>query len=263
MARPLEWLKNHEGPTFDQQSSGRPQARSWRRTPHAEQYAKPGRRQSPGQQAARRSAAQLLEKYKSLARDSQLAGDRVQTEYYLQFADHYHRVLSENRSRYEENAPRRQQNEFDEDEGDEDNQVEAYGNGQNEPRQERAERQDRQDRPQREYREPREQREPREYQPRQPRFEAEPQGDNENQGGYRNGGGEQPPRRDRRPRREAAEFNNELNGEAGERIALDVLPPAIGLPEATEEAAEPAPRPRRTRRPRPEANDGEEIAPAA
>ena len=33
----------------------------------------------------RGNAAQLLEKYKSLARDAQLAGDRVQTEYYLQY----------------------------------------------------------------------------------------------------------------------------------------------------------------------------------
>ena len=36
----------------------------------------------------RGNAAQLLEKYKTLARDAQLAGDRVQTEYYLQYADH-------------------------------------------------------------------------------------------------------------------------------------------------------------------------------
>ena len=55
----------------------------------------------------RGNAAQLLEKYKGLARDAQLAGDRVQTEYYLQFADHYFRVLEENRSRYEEQNQRR------------------------------------------------------------------------------------------------------------------------------------------------------------
>jgi len=50
----------------------------------------------------RGNAAQLLEKYKTLARDAQMQGDRVNTEYYLQFADHYFRVLSENRSRFEE-----------------------------------------------------------------------------------------------------------------------------------------------------------------
>lgn len=51
---------------------------------------------------ARGNAAQLLEKYKTLARDAQMQGDRVNTEYYLQFADHYFRVLSESRSRFEE-----------------------------------------------------------------------------------------------------------------------------------------------------------------
>ena len=37
-----------------------------------------------------------------MARDAQLAGDRVQTEYYLQFADHYFRVLGEARPRFDE-----------------------------------------------------------------------------------------------------------------------------------------------------------------
>ena len=65
----------------------------------------------------RGNAAQLLEKYKSLARDAQLAGDRVQTEYYLQYADHYFRVLEDSRSRFEEQqAQRRPRREDDEDE---------------------------------------------------------------------------------------------------------------------------------------------------
>ena len=62
----------------------------------------------------RGNAAQLLEKYKSMARDAQLAGDRVQTEYYLQFADHYYRMLGESRARFEEQ--RRQRGEDDDDE---------------------------------------------------------------------------------------------------------------------------------------------------
>ena len=53
---------------------------------------------------ARGNAAQLLEKYKTLARDAQMQGDRVNVEYYLQFADHYFRVLAETRSRLEENG---------------------------------------------------------------------------------------------------------------------------------------------------------------
>jgi hypothetical protein len=72
---------------------------------------------------ARGNAAQLLEKYKALARDAQMQGDRVNTEYYLQFADHYFRVLSESRSRFEEQQPRPRRDDFvsqsDEDYGDE------------------------------------------------------------------------------------------------------------------------------------------------
>src|SRR6476619_1848599 len=55
-----------------------------------------------------------------MARDAQLAGDRVQTEYFLQYADHYFRVLSESRARFEDQNPRRQRDEeIDEDEGEE------------------------------------------------------------------------------------------------------------------------------------------------
>ncbi|MGN6377286.1 MAG: DUF4167 domain-containing protein, partial [Sphingomonas sp.] len=61
----------------------------------------------------RGNASQLHEKYKNLARDAQLQGDRVNTEYYLQFADHYFRVLNENRSRFEDN--RRQREDSDDD----------------------------------------------------------------------------------------------------------------------------------------------------
>ncbi|MCM3417871.1 DUF4167 domain-containing protein [Sphingopyxis alaskensis] len=53
---------------------------------------------------ARGNGAQMIEKYRNLARDAQLAGDRVLTEYYLQFADHYFRVVSDFRARQEEKA---------------------------------------------------------------------------------------------------------------------------------------------------------------
>lgn len=55
---------------------------------------------------ARGNAAQLLEKYRNMARDAQMAGDRVNCEYYLQFADHYFRVLADNRARQEEQQAR-------------------------------------------------------------------------------------------------------------------------------------------------------------
>ena len=51
---------------------------------------------------ARGNAPQLLDKYKKLAQDAQHNGDRVQTEYYLQFADHYFRVIADNKARQDE-----------------------------------------------------------------------------------------------------------------------------------------------------------------
>ncbi|MBD3729916.1 MAG: DUF4167 domain-containing protein [Sphingomonadales bacterium] len=56
---------------------------------------------------ARGNAPQLLEKYKKLAQDAQHNGDRVQMEYYLQFADHYFRVLADNKARQDEARGRR------------------------------------------------------------------------------------------------------------------------------------------------------------
>ncbi|WP_255553915.1 DUF4167 domain-containing protein [Sphingomicrobium clamense] len=53
------------------------------------------------------NAAQLLDKYKGLARDAQMSGDRVQQEYYLQFADHYFRVLEEFNAKKEEQQQQR------------------------------------------------------------------------------------------------------------------------------------------------------------
>ncbi len=80
---------------------------------------------------ARGNAAQLLEKYKTLARDAQMQGDRVNVEYYLQFADHYFRVLAETRARFEENggAPstrRIQGATLDEDEPDYEDEASAF-----------------------------------------------------------------------------------------------------------------------------------------
>ena len=190
----------------------------------------PGNRQDNRQ---RGNAAQLLEKYKSMARDSQLAGDRVQTEYYLQFADHYFRVLSESRARFEDQNPRRSRDEdMDEEDGEEDlvdaNEAETSDND------ERQDRSDRHDRQERGSRRPRGDREPR-------RFD-----------------------RDERSQEEPAQARSHLNG-GGDSLPLDVLPPAIGADDASEGANEgaAAPRPRRrSRGPRP-ADGDEEIAPAA
>jgi len=183
----------------------------------------PGNRQDNRQ---RGNAAQLLEKYKSMARDAQLAGDRVQTEYFLQFADHYFRVLSESRARFEDQNPRRQRDEeMDEDEGEEE-MAEAGDVETSDDRPERAERFNRSDRP------------------------------------HRSDGNDQRPARAPRPERVARD--EQRNGEP-ETIPFDVLPPAIGRDEADQSndvEAEPK-RPRRRARAARPAEGDDEIAPAA
>jgi hypothetical protein len=208
---------------INNRQGGRRRGRGGQRGPNL--GGQPGNRQDNRQ---RGNAAQLLEKYKSMARDAQLSGDRVQTEYYLQFADHYFRVLSESRARFEDQR-RQRGDDMDEDEGDEEfAEAEAETAGGDE-RPEREERQDRGPRPQRRDREPR-------------RFNREERSAaNEGEGDER---------RERRPR---------ANG-SGDSLPLDVLPPAIG---GDDGAAEEAPRPRRRARgPRPPEGE-DEIAPAA
>jgi hypothetical protein len=223
----------------------------------------------------RGNAAQLLEKYKSLARDAQLAGDRVQTEYYLQFADHYFRVLGETRSRFEEQ--RRGREDYDDDEEDYDDEaMEADGQERQEPQ-----------RPaQRDVQPPRSRRNEAEGdgQPRSRRNDGEGDGPARSRRNEGDGDGrrERFAREDRGERRERRDrFNGErYNGgdgndseppgadEAEPRLVADILPPAIGVAVDSAETIdsaeqEEAPRPRRrTRRPR-VAEGGDEIAPAA
>jgi hypothetical protein len=185
----------------------------------------------------RGNAAQLLEKYKSLARDSQLAGDRVQTEYYLQYADHYFRVLGEGRPRLDDQR-RQHGDDGDDGEGDEE-QFEAEGeaSGNDEP-QGRPQRPDRNERFNRN--------EPRDREPN--RYSRNDRGGNDD--------GD-----------EDTDSSRRANG-SDDSLPLDVLPPAIGAdgpatmaidePELEEQ---PAPR-RRARTPRPRKSD-DEAAPAA
>jgi hypothetical protein len=191
----------------------------------------PGNRQDNRQ---RGNAAQLLEKYKTLARDAQLAGDRVQTEYYLQYADHYFRVLEENRSRYEEQQaqrrPRRDEEDYESDsevEGDEEMATDADSG------------------------------------------DDEVETDVRQRSG-RDRGRDRERGRDRFERRERPQYrgngpvqanDEEVETESDERISLGVLPPAIGVGEAEEQQEAPKPR-RRARKPRAEEGD-EEVAPAA
>ena len=74
---------------------------------------------------ARGNAPQMLDKYRKLAQDAQHNGDRVQAEYYLQFADHYFRVIADSRPRPDEQQQqrggRREEQDFsNEEDGDED-----------------------------------------------------------------------------------------------------------------------------------------------
>jgi hypothetical protein len=173
----------------------------------------------------RGNAAQLLEKYKSMARDSQLAGDRVQTEYYLQFADHYFRVLSESRVRFDEQRRGRD----DDGDGDDDQHEEMADADSDTEGESNAD-----ERPQR-----------RRGRDREDRFEG----------------------RDRQDRGNGRARDEHVEESSGERIAFDVLPPAIGAedgePAAPADSDEDAPRPRRRAR-RPRADDsGDGVAPAA
>jgi hypothetical protein len=210
---------------------------------------------------ARGNAAQLHEKYKALARDAQMQGDRVNTEYYLQFADHYFRVLSESRARFEEqqqNRPRRDdyqaQNEYqpqgfdqgqgyDQDEYEDEGEPNGNAEAREPERQERFERQDRyerQDRGQRTERpergqqfdrpEPAAQQDRPERQPRQERFDE--------------------PRRGRgRPRNDSEDRGNQTNG--AEAYTPERVQP-LQVAEAQPMEVPAAERPRRGRRPKAE-----------
>lgn len=216
----------------------------------------PGNRQDNRQ---RGNAAQLLEKYKGLARDAQMQGDRVLTETYHQYADHYFRVLAESRARFEEQRPR-QRDDY-EDDGED---YEAEGNeseARDEPRYEeqrprRDEPRYEEQRPRREQAARREERDERPQRGNEERPEQNGEGRPERSADGR-GNGEY--RAQRRPRARRPEADEDAG--QSERISLDVLPPAIAA--ANEDSAGPDEKPVRARRPRrPRAAD-EDIAPAA
>jgi hypothetical protein len=167
---------------------------------------------------ARGNASQLHEKYKTLARDAQMQGDRVNSEYYLQFADHYFRVLSESRARFEEQRRPRDdvQGREDSQRGD-DYQPNADYQSQNEFQDEYDD-------------------------------GGEADGDDRGNQQAQRGDRYEEPRSDRRPRNSRPQAES-VEAVAEERIDIDRLPPAF-TPEP--EAAEEKPR-RRTRRPRSDA----------
>ncbi len=193
---------------------------------------------------ARGNASQMLEKYKKLASDAQHNDDRVNAEYYLQFADHYFRVLADFRSRQEarqeEQASRRPRDEWRDD--DRDDGRDNNGEEQGETIEAESEESDA----------------PRNVRPRS---------DNRNDRGNRSERNERP-NRNQRPRHHSEE-SDEIESVAG-GIDLNVLPPAIAsssfsdddagnIDEVVKERA-----PRRPRAPRrAKASNDEDVVTAA
>jgi hypothetical protein len=217
---------------------------------------------------ARGNAAQLHEKYKNLARDTHQQGDRVMTEYYLQFADHYFRVLAESRPRFEEGQgqaqgqnqqnrrPQNQHDEFDgngydddgmDDGGEQD--VAADPRRYEQPRDREPRRDVQRDQPRdreqsRDRDQPRDREQPRDRdQPREAQRDPQPQQDRDTQ-----------PPRDREPRRETrrdGRRDNYRDEQQAQPVQAEAEAPRAPAPApvtipATEVSAEP----RRRGRPR-------------
>ena len=190
---------------------------------------------------ARGNASQMLEKYKKLASDAQHNDDRVNAEYYLQFADHYFRVLADFRSRQEirqeERRPNREE-ERDEDRDNAsnlqqsvDNDYQADTMAQDNDDADGADSQEHQG----QERAPRQERERSERQPRRERTAR-------------------PPRR-----------HHSEETEDGEQSGLDlaVLPPSISLPSGNDDEEAQAKPARKPRARKPKVADNSDIATAA
>jgi hypothetical protein len=247
------------------------------------------RQQGGGQQVnridsrARGNAPQLLEKYRKLAHDAHLNGDRVTEEYYLQFADHYFRVIADQRQRQEEHRQRRDERwqeggESEREREDGGEYGSDYGMDSDYTAYDQPHRREREERPPRQ-----EARAERVERDREPEPRADPEAAEASTGEAaaqhsvyepaenpfvregRSARGLRPRREDRRPRREPRPVDaGETDGanEADTRASVDpaVLPPAISAArdEAEAPAAEEKPR-RRTRRPKPPADDAGET----
>lgn len=232
---------------------------------------------------ARGNANQLYEKYKNLASEAQRQGDRVNTEYYLQFADHYFRVLNESRSRFEEQNQRRVRDDAqddgfdgqDEDYGDEgepirpgEMQGDVQGGGfeprrQRDDRPRREDRPQRDDRPQREARDDRSNRDERPYREERAQREDRPVREAREDRPAREAREDRPVRearedrpvrepREDRPQREERRPARPLRAPVAEETAVVTADPA-GEPAVAEQASAPvaeAEAPRRRGRPR-------------
>ena len=174
---------------------------------------------------ARGNAVQMLDKFKKMAQDAQVNGDRVQAEYYHQFADHYFRVNADTIARREEQRIAREEPRSD---NRNDNRGDNRGNGQdddsdndgdngrNRPQQNQPNRQQRDD--------------------RNDRNDRDDKAAND-------GPEEKKPVRSRRPRKvENAPAHNDASDKNSESNGLDasVLPPAISASTEVEIEKKPA-----------------------
>ena len=217
-------------------------------------------RQQGGQQInridsrARGNAPQLLEKYRKLAHDAHLNGDRVTEEYYLQFADHYFRVIADQRQRQEESRqPRRDdRGEYGDDYASDDDGYAEYPQNRAAPEQPARQRQDSE--PRAEVQEaPAEAPEQAAPETDEPRSVYEPPENPFIRDGRASRGLKQ--RKPRKPRGEDSgeAAGDDAEGEAPAGFDPSTLPPSISARSGGEEAegaAEPKPRARRrTRKP--------------
>ena len=240
---------------------------------------------------ARGNAPQLLEKYRKLAQDAHLNGDRVTAEYYLQFADHYFRVLADSRVRQDEprgpRSERWQEGDVEPDDSGEFSVESDFPSFDQQPAPVRREREDRPDdrgpddrgnnRPttgERPNERPRREREVRPAPPE--RQEAAPQSSVDDQSSAAELSEDAPPGtpyepaenpfvRDRgtrglRPRREDRRPRRDDEDDAPAGLDPAMLPPAISIPRDEPEAkvAEVKPR-RRTPRKKPASDDAGEA----
>jgi hypothetical protein len=113
----------------------------------------------------RGNAQHVAEKYTTLARDAQSAGDRVMAENYLQHAEHYNRIILAAQAaapvqyqRDDQDQDQDDENGYDDDGNNVGNDVEMQDRQERSDRQDRPERQDRQDRQDRPQRQDRQER---------------------------------------------------------------------------------------------------------
>lgn len=191
---------------------------------------------------ARGNAPQLLDKYKKLAHEASLNDDRVQTEYYLQFADHYFRVIADIKAQKEEAQAKRQaerQSDQDQDQDDFDGDDDENEDGREErkPRGRKSVRSRRQD----------------------SASDAGSEGDQGDQSDEDNPflrDEAQPKRKPRAPRRKVSE-TSPVENDGG--LDPDMLPPSIARATDAEGNDNDAPKPKKGLKPRRKPKDDGEA----